>query len=316
MDLLSLLPVFIRVAQTGSFTRTADSLGLSRPVVTRSIQRLEKELGVRLFYRSTRSVTLTAEGRELLDQAEDLMLRTRRLVESLHRSPGEPLKGRIRISSSGIIAWAFLQQIVTDFLAENPGVSIELITADRDMNIPGEGIDLAFKVGDRLKADVIARRIGVVRNILCASPSYFRGRPVPGERDDLRDHVALVNLYLGERFRLTNSKGETRIIEMKGRYLSSNSLLIFNACLHGAGIAMLPYEFALPYMARGELLQVLPDWEADKYGFYALYYDTSLSRPARRFLEKVTGVLQTVGGRVYDIRVRAKDRLVGSGKIE
>lgn len=309
MDLLTSLSVFLRVAETSSFSKAADGLGLSHPKVSRTVQELEAHLGTRLFYRTTRSVKLTAEGEELRRRARDLLSQSQKLVEDVRDASGKPLSGSIRIASSGIIAWVFLQGVVMRFLKEHPLVSIELVTADRTMQLPEEGIDLAFQVGSGMKESLIARRLGSVRSILCASPEYFKGRTPPATPDELKREVFLKNLFFGTRCRLVNSEGLQRLAEVNGRYASRNSLLIFNACFMGEGIAMLPMLFAQPYIERGELVRVLPEWEGETLDFFALYYDRSLSRAARAMLAAVTEKLEAVQGQVYDPRVRAVMRI-------
>lgn len=208
----------------------------------------------------------------------------------------------------------FLQGVVTRFLKANPQVSVELVTADRTMQLPEEGIDLAFQVGSGMKESLIARRLGTVRSILCASPDYFQGRTPPATPDELKREVFLKNLFFGTRCRLVNSEGMQRLAEVNGRYASRNSLLIFNACFMGEGIAMLPMQFAQPYIERGELVQVLPGWEGEALDFYAIYYDRSLSRAARAMLSAVTEELEKVQGQVYDPRVRAVMRIPQPGE--
>lgn len=131
MDLLPSLSVFLRVTETGSFSRAADSLGMTRSMVTRRIQALEEDLGTKLFFRSTRKVTLSSEGMELLVRARDLLAKTNALYVELRDQAGKPLFGSIRIASSVIIGWVFLQKVVQEFLDANPGVTIELVTEDQ-----------------------------------------------------------------------------------------------------------------------------------------------------------------------------------------
>lgn len=305
MDLLSSLSVFLRVAETSSFSKAADGLGLSRPKVSRIVQELETNLGARLFYRTTRKVTLTAEGEELQRRSRDLLSQSKKLVEDIKDSAGKPLSGSIRIASSGIIACVFLQGVVARFLKAHPLVSVELVTADRTMQLPEEGIDLAFQVGSGMKESLIARKLGSVRSILCAAPGYFKGRTPPASPEELKHEVFLKNLFFGTRCRLVNEAGMQRLAEVNGRYASRNSLLIFNACFMGEGIAMMPVLFAQPYIEQGSLMRVLPGWEGEALDFFAIYYDRSLSRAARAVLAAVTEELEKVQGQVYDPRVRA-----------
>lgn len=309
MDLLTSLSVFLRVAETESFSRAAEGLDLSRPKVSRLIKELEEALGVRLFYRTTRKVTLTAEGEELLRRGKSLLASSNKLVRDLRDQAGKPLSGHLRISSSVIIAWVFIQGVVAKFLADHPGVSIELVTADREMRLPEEGIDLAFRVSNKLKDTLIARRIGSVRSILAAAPSVFKGRKMPETIEELRKEPFLANYFFGSYLKLIAEDGRAEKIDIRGRYSSQNTLLMFNACLQGGGIAMFPTSLAQPYIDRGELVRVMPGWVGEELGFYALYTDQSLSRVGREFLAAVMKALEPAHGHPYDAKVRAGVRL-------
>jgi DNA-binding transcriptional LysR family regulator len=176
MDLLPSLSVFLRVTETGSFSRAADSLGMTRSMVTRRIQALEEDLGTKLFFRSTRKVTLSSEGMELLVRARDLLAKTNALYVELRDQAGKPLFGSIRIASSVIIGWVFLQKVVQEFLDANPGVTIELVTEDQPIKMVDEGIDLAFKVGNRLPDSSVAKKSELSRITSARVPNSSKSR--------------------------------------------------------------------------------------------------------------------------------------------
>ena len=143
-DLLSSLSVFLRICQTLNFTKAADSLGMSRAVLTRRIQALEKELGTPLFYRTTRHVTLTSAGLELQTKASNLVLESRQLIDTIQARTKKELVGRVHIAATVIIAWTVLQALIANFMEMHPKVRFELTTEDNDVDLLEHGIDLAF----------------------------------------------------------------------------------------------------------------------------------------------------------------------------
>ena len=307
MDLLPSLSVFLRVTETGSFSRAADSLGMTRSMVTRRIQALEEDLGTKLFFRSTRKVTLSSEGMELLVRARDLLAKTNALYVELRDQAGKPLFGSIRIASSVIIGWVFLQKVVQEFLDANPGVTIELVTEDQPIKMVDEGIDLAFKVGNRLPDFSVAKKIGVVQNYFCASPEFLKKSRKISRPSDLEKVNFLANTYLGSSIQLVGPEGKKATVNVRGRFISRNTFINCRSCLRGDGVAMLPAEFAQNYIDKGELVRVLPEWEGEEYGFYALYPDRALSRPARAFLELTVKRMEELSGHVYGL-VRQDDQ--------
>lgn len=299
MDFLSSLSVFIRVAETGSFTKAADSLGVNRSHVTRRVQELEEDLGTRLFFRSTREVTLTSEGEVLLERGRELLFQSSSLYAAVRDLAGKPLSGMLRIASSVVIGWVFLQQLAEEFLDAHPDVRLEMVTEDQEMNMIEEGVDIAFRVGHEMPPSYVAKRLGTVRNVFCAAPGYLKTVPPVSGPKDLERVEFLVNTYLGSKLRLTSATGEKASVEVHGRFVSRNTFINARACLEGRGVAMLPLEYAQPYVERDELVRLLPGWEGEPYGFFALYPDRAMSRTAREFLALVESRLRSYEGRVY-----------------
>lgn len=189
-------------------------------MVTRRIQALEEDLGTKLFFRSTRKVTLSSEGMELLVRARDLLAKTNALYVELRDQAGKPLFGSIRIASSVIIGWVFLQKVVQEFLDANPGVTIELVTEDQPIKMVDEGIDLAFKVGNRLPDSSVAKKIGVVQNYFCASPDFLKKSRKISRPSDLEKVNFLVNTYLGSNIQLVGPEGKKATVNVRGRFIS------------------------------------------------------------------------------------------------
>ena len=299
MDRISILNIFLRVAQTGSFTTAAESLEISRSRVTRAVKSLEEELGVQLFLRTTRKVTLTTSGRDLQERAKELVTLSDTMYSDIQERAGLAPAGRLRLASTVIIGWVFVQRTVVEFRRRYPKVSVELITEDHDLDLVENGIDIAFKVGNHLPPGAIAHKIGAVHSYLAASPEYLAKHFVPKVPADLEKLDFLQNLYLGNTTRIWNKQGETIDLPLRGSYVCNNAFLNLNACMLGLGIAMLPRDYIGPFLDDGKLVRVLPDWEGEVYDFYALTATRHLSTSARLFLNFVNERLQTVQGRVY-----------------
>ena len=137
-----------------------------------------------------------------------------------------------------------------EFLDANPGVTIELVTEDQPIKMVDEGIDLAFKVGNRLPDSSVAKKIGVVQNYFCASPDFLKKSRKISRPSDLEKVNFLVNTYLGSNIQLVGPEGKKATVNVRGRFISRNTFINCRSCLRGDGVAMLPAEFAQNYMIR------------------------------------------------------------------
>ena len=309
MDRLTALSYFIRAADAGSFTRAAALLGVSLSTVSRAIDFLEQELGTPLFVRTTRKVTLTTAGEAMRPQAENILKLSETLYSNVRASAGLAPEGTLRVSSSIVIGRVFLQYIILKFRRRYPGVHVELFTADANVDLARTGIDIAFKVGNNLPEAAVARHLGSVHSILAASPEYLRRRPMPQEPSELARHDCVINSYFGSKTRLWNSADDSAVMDISGGFECNNTLICLDMCLAGQGIAMLPRDFISHFLQTGALVHVLPGWEGEPYGFYALTASRYLSNIGRLFLDMVREELLPVSGSVY--AVYAADLLKG-----
>ncbi len=298
MDRLTALRYFLRVAEAGSFTRAAAQLDVSLAKVSRGIEFLERELGTPLFVRTTRRVTLTTEGEAMRPKALELLMLSESLYSDVRATAGLAPEGLLRISSSIVIGWVFVQHVVLAFRKLYPGVRVELHTEDANVDLARTGIDIAFKVGNDLPENAVARRMGSVGSILAASREYLASHPMPHRPADLTQHACIVNSYFGNVMRLWNAGGSV-VVNVEGGFECNNTLICADMCLKGQGIAMLPRDFIAHRVASGDLVHVLPAWEGEPYGFYALTATRYLSHIGRLFLDLVEKELGRVDGRVY-----------------
>jgi DNA-binding transcriptional LysR family regulator len=292
--LLSGVGTFAAVVEGGNFVRAGDALGLTASGVSRGIARLEAQVGVRLFDRTPRAVTLTDEGRRFYAQVTPLLAG---LEEAAAEATGAKAtaRGRLKVNVDPSFARLVLAPRLPEFLAKYPALSLEIIVRDRLGDIVGEGFDVAVRFGDPEAGRLIARKLLDTRIIACASPAYLARHRAPRHPRDLENHECLMfrDPTTGKPFDWEFHNGR-EIVEVKAR-----GRLIFNdlstkllACVAGLGIAQ-AVEFGLEdYFVRGELVQVLPDWAEERYPLYAYYLSRHLA-PAkvRAFLDFAIGAL-------------------------
>jgi DNA-binding transcriptional LysR family regulator len=272
MDRLDHLRSFLRVAELGSFTAAAEQLGLPKASVSLAVQRLETEVGVQLLHRTTRRVRLTADGaqfqqraRDLLDDMEDLQGMFRRDTQ---------LKGRLRVDMSSGLARQLVIPRLPGFLERHPGLEIELSGTDRRVDLVREGFDCVVRVGPLDDNTLVARPLGVMHIVNCASPAYLAARGVPRSLEDLSRH-ALVHYVgtLGQRspgFEYHDGQAY-RSVPMRGAITVNSGEAYSAAALAGLGIIQVPRLGARVALAAGTLVEILPECVAEPMPVTLLY---------------------------------------------
>jgi DNA-binding transcriptional LysR family regulator len=256
------LLIFARIAELGSFSRAAERIGLPKSTVSRRIAQLEEHLGERLILRTTRRLTFTEFGEQLLVHARQVASEVdavTALSEYRHAQP----TGRLRVSMPSEIASMILQDMLAAFVAMHPAVSLELDLSPRRVDLLAEGFDIALRIGELPDDNLLAaRRLADLSNGLYASPSYLVEHGEPASPDELQQHKS-AHLLGGnnEPLAWTLTKGAQRWVGTPPGHFSANSpeLLVRMAC-SGCGIVAVPDQFALPYLRTGGLRRVLPDW--------------------------------------------------------
>lgn len=267
MDLLDAMAVFTRVADTCSFTEAAQVLGRPKTSVSLSVQRLEELLGTRLFHRTTRRVQLTHDGRVLYERGRDLLADADDLRQ-LFRPAEAGLQGRLRVDMSLGVARHIVLPQLSDFLAEHPGLSVELSSTDRRVDPVREGFDCVLRVGPLEDSSLVARPLGAYRVINCASSGYLARFGRPRELADLAHHrVVFYAATFGHRpagFEVADpaAPGGVRTIDMPGAVTVNNSDAYLAACLAGLGLVQVPCIGVAPFLASGQLEEVLPQHRA------------------------------------------------------
>ena len=277
------LLIFARVAETGSFSRAAERIGLPKSTVSRRVTLLENRLGERLMLRTTRRLTLTEFGRQLLEHARQVAAEVdavRALAEHRQARPS----GRLRVSMPSDFASLLLTDMLAAFIALHPEVSLELDLSPRRVDLLGESFDIAIRMGE-LPDDALlaARRLTDFRAGLYAAPSYLAEHGDPAAPADLERHRSLRLLGRnGEPLAWTLQRGkETWTGLPPGAATANSPELLIRLAIAGAGIASVPDYFAQPDVRGGRLRRVLPDWSQPAHTAWAVF-------PGRRLMPAKT----------------------------
>jgi DNA-binding transcriptional LysR family regulator len=290
------IAMFARVVEAGSFTAAARLLGMPKTTVSRRIAALEREVGVRLLQRTTRSLNLTDAGR-LYYERSSLALRT---IEDanlqLAEARTEP-SGTIRISSPVGFGGHFLTGMVFDFLALHPKTRVELRLTDDRLNLVEHGIDLAFRTGILADSTLIARKLGANYRILCASPAYLARRGVPAVAADLvRHHCVIAGPSTANAQWVLDGPHGQETVTVTGRFAANEMQAVAAAAIAGYGIAQLPLGIVEAPIRGGQLCRVLDGYTTPAGGLYVVYPSSRhLSPLVKAFIELAARRLSDVG---------------------
>lgn len=283
MDRLTAMQVFVEVAQTGSFSATADKLDMSRAMVTRYVGALEQWLGARLLQRTTRSVTLTDAGENCLRRSQQMLALVQDVEEETQSHDGA-LRGQLRITCSMSFAYAQMAAAVVDFLQLHPQLKIDLNASEGALNLVEARIDLAIRISAEPDPALIGRVLAPCTSVLVASPAYLAAHGVPQLPADLATHRCLSYANFGKSV-WTFSRGDDHARVSVGSYFSANeATALLQGVLAGGGIALQPSYLANPHLQDGSLQVVLPDWKVPDMAIYALYPSRKHLSPAVRAL--------------------------------
>ncbi|MCJ7995484.1 LysR family transcriptional regulator [Rhizobium cremeum] len=290
MDQASLkeLEAAIAIARRGTFRAASIDLGISTTALSHTIGRLEAGLGVRLFNRTTRSVSLTDAGRLFMQQVAPSLQDLHAALEAV-REQRETPSGTIRINAAPFAARAILTPLVFEFLRRYPEMNVDIVTEGKMVDIVRDGFDLGVRVAGLVPSDMIAVSLGrPQRHAVVASPEYFEKHGMPVVPPDLLGHRCIrVRLPDGSLFRWRFEKdGEQVQIEVRGQISLDETSLTRTAVLEGAGVGYLFEQDILPEIEAGRVIRVLEDW-TPPYPGLCLYYPgrRNLSAGVRAFLE-------------------------------
>ncbi|MGF6551579.1 LysR family transcriptional regulator [Paraburkholderia youngii] len=286
------ISVFAAVVDAGTFAAASEVIGMSPPGVSRAIARLEKRLKIRLFNRTTRSVSLTDEGRRFYEQ---VMPHLAGLEEAAVAAAGgaSAVRGKLRVNLDPVCYRAILGQRLDHFMDAHPELEIEFIARDHLGDLVLEGFDLALRFGEPRTSSLVARKLLDTAVVTVAAPSYIARRGRPAKPEDLEgpSHRCLEfrNSETGKPFPWEfHRKRKKTVIAPRGRLTVNDPGALLNACLAGSGVAQMLLFGAEQLIAEGRLINLFPDWPDERYPLYACYPSRHhVPAKTRAFLEFV-----------------------------
>ncbi len=283
MDLLGALATFVRVVDTGSFSAVAREAGSNQSTVTRQIGQLEDHFGVRLLHRTTRQLSLTHDGQDLLVHARHLLDTAEGMEAALGRHRSAPV-GHVRFGTS-VAFGMYLSPRLPALFARYPGLSVELVMRDGPSDMVEERLDLGTHFGSPPDNSTVGRQIGSFGRIAVAAPSYIALRGEPDRPEALAGHECLVHARTPDAAQWPFSGAEGAVtVSVQGAFSADNSEAVHMAVLAGQGIAMMAEIQVSDDLRHGRLVQVLTGWVAPRRPAYIVY-------PSRRNLAPRTRVV-------------------------
>lgn len=270
MDRITAAEVFVAIVERGSMIAAAEALEMSRAMVTRYLAQMEQWAGVRLLHRTTRKLSLTHAGEATLERCRR-MLEFAQDMDAVAGQESDELRGLLRISCSQSLGQSALVIAVTDYLRQHPQVAVDLQMNNRAVNLVEERIDLALRITNELDPNLIARPLAICHSVVCASPAYLAAKGTPKDPPDLAVHNCLTYSYFGKSLWHFDQQGVKSSVAVGGNLSANESVVLLSGALEGAGIALQPSYSAAPYIARGELIKLLPDYQPQAMGIYGIY---------------------------------------------
>ncbi|MBW3760922.1 LysR family transcriptional regulator [Aeromonas jandaei] len=269
--------LFATVVEQGSFTRAAELMGMPKSSVSQKISRLEAQLGVRLLQRTTRRLSLTPQGEVYVEHCQGLLTLARSANLAMARLRSAPA-GRVRITAPEATGTLLLGRILAEFRALYPEVVLELTLSDEQLDLVGEGYDLALRAAPLKDSSLICRRIGQVPRHLVAAPAYVAAHGMPQQLSDLGRYACLVHSALPL---WPLQEGGWR---PQGACISNSLLALRELAINEGGIALLPHHVCEGDLASGRLQKVLPELAVPPNPFYLIYPSREHLAPALRTL--------------------------------
>lgn len=280
--------VFVRVVQAGSFSAAARYLHMPISTVSAKVAHLEAALGVSLMIRTTRKLQLTEAGSRYFKHAVNACSEIQ-AAEAATSSEKEAISGLIRLTAPVEMGSTSLTDVISDFLKANPNVQVELLLTDRLVDLVGEGIDVAVRVGEMSDSSLVAKKIGSTELQIYASPTYLKRKGEPKKPQDLATHNCLnfQDSVQGEWELDVGGKGKVRV-QVKGTVASNNLISLQRLVLRGTGIALLPRFLCVEDEEKGSLKQILKNCTADYFPVYLVHpHQSFLPRRVRVFMDFV-----------------------------
>jgi len=271
MDRFQAMHVFATVVDAGSFVAASETLGLSKAAVSRHVAELERRLGVRLLHRTTRRLSLTAEGETFHVRCKAVLAEVDEAEAEITAGAGEA-RGTLRVNVPFSYGQLHLAPLWPRFMARHPALTLEVTLSDRVVDLVDEGFDLAVRIAQLPASTLISRRLARTRLLLCASPGYLAARGEPRAPADIAQHDCITySLFSGgDHWHFEGPHGPAGV-KVHGRLRSNNGDTCVQAALQDQGLILQPSFLVDPHLRRGALVALMPDWRAIELGVYAVY---------------------------------------------
>jgi len=274
IEKLRSIAIFATVVDQGTFRAAALHLGLAPSRVSQMVSDLEKDLGVTLLYRSTRQLSLTHEGRILLEKAHIMLDAVEGGLDAINPTSTEPT-GTLRITAPAFVTQTELMAVFAKFSNNYPKINLSFDFSDAPRDMIKDGFDVAIRAGWLENSEFMTRSIGNEDRLLVSSPKYFSSKEAPEHPTDLETWDWVRFAMRPDQTELTSSKGETLSVTGKSNIAVNSADALNEFAIQGLGLTALPEHLACRGIDRGELLHVLPDWSLRPLGLHAVWPDQS-----------------------------------------
>ncbi len=286
MDGFGAIPVFVAVVENSGFSAAARTLGISKSAVSKRINKLEAQLGVRLLHRTTRKLSLTEAGERYFEHASRALAAAGQAEDAVTELQGEP-QGNLKVSSPMSFGRLHVAPLIPKLLQRHPKLQIDLVMDDRKVDLVAGGFDVAIRAGNLPDSTLIARKLAPLRQVLCASPDYIDRYGRPGTPAELSSHNCVLYSYSSDANEWTligESGPET--VTVSGSYQVNNSEALLEALREGIGIGRLPTFVAGPDLKTGRLVKLFESYRLPDFTIYAVFPERQyLPAKVRAFLD-------------------------------
>lgn len=313
MDLASRLLLLLEVSELGSFAKVSEHRNVNRSAISKQIVKLEDELGVQLLNRTTRSLSLTVAGREMVSQAghlRSLLNNSKRLAENYHREP----RGELKISSSTYFGRQYVQEAILKFQALYPDIRVELLLEDRVVDIVGEGFDIGFRIGEPKESNLISKQIARNRLLIVAAPEFINNYGLPTTIPKLESLPAVVYSAQGlviDKFAYFDYSGDEAYFQLTPTYKVNEVELLINTALAGEMLAVTTAQMIESEIMDGKLVPIMTHINLADYGtFYAVYPHRNAPLKTTLFIQELK---KLIGEElpIWETRIPGFDKMYG-----
>jgi DNA-binding transcriptional LysR family regulator len=314
MDFASRLLLLLEVSELGSFAKVSEHRNVNRSAISKQIGKLEQELGVHLLNRTTRSLSLTAAGSEMVTKASqlrELLNASKHLAENYHNEP----RGELKISSSTLFGRQYVQQAILKFQVLYPDVRVELLLEDRIVDLVGEGFDVGFRVGEPKESNLISKHIARNRLLIVAAPTFIEKYGKPNTIPKLESLPAVVYSTPGliiDSFKFIDDKGIKSFIQLNSAYKVNEVEMLINTALAGEMFTVTTAQMIENEVLEGKLVPIMTHINLTDYGtFYAVYPHRNSPLKTKLFIK----ILKEIIGDetpTWEARIPGFDKMYGN----